>query len=185
MTNISKWSRGRGGAGAFACVLAIVLLSPACKEHKVASRPPEEEPPRLASVLKMGDPKIEPQLITGFYGVENGAWRWAGKQFSVNLLPPPGAAQNGGKLVAKLTVPAVVIEKNKSVSVSATAGNVALAPETYTKPGDYVYTREVPASALIGDVVRVDFALDKAMPPAPPDIRELGIIVLSIGLEGK
>src|SRR5262249_56045175 len=108
-----------------------------------------------------------------------------GRELGVRVGGGGGGGGGGGKGGERGGVPAVVIEKNKSVSVSATAGNVALAPETYTKPGDYVYTREVPASALIGDVVRVDFALDKAMPPAPPDIRELGIIVLSIGLEGK
>jgi hypothetical protein len=36
-----------------------------------------------------------------------------------------------------------------------------------------------------GETVRVDFQLDKAMPPSGADRRELGIIVLSIGLESK
>jgi hypothetical protein len=178
------WSRDRKGAGVILLILAVAL-STACKERKVGSRAADEEPPRMASVLSMGDPKAEPQLVTGFYGVENGAWRWVGKQFAVNLLPPFGSAQKGGKLTVKLTVPPVVIEKNKSVSLSATVGNAPLAPETYTTPGDYVFVRDVPASALIGDAVRVDFVLDKAMPPAPPDIRELGLIVLSVGLESK
>jgi hypothetical protein len=133
----------------------------------------------------MGDPKAEPQLVTGFYGVEAGAWRWAAKQFTVSLHPPPGSAQKGGKLTVKLTVPPVVIEKNHNVSLSANVGNVTLAPETYTTAGEYSYVRDIPASALGGDAVRADFALDKAMAPTPPDIRELGIIVLSIGLESK
>ena len=36
-----------------------------------------------------------------------------------------------------------------------------------------------------GDTVRVDFQLDKAIPPGGGDIRELGIVVLSIGLEAN
>ena len=36
-----------------------------------------------------------------------------------------------------------------------------------------------------GESVRVDFVLDKAMPPSGPDIRELGVVVISIGLESK
>jgi hypothetical protein len=168
-----------------ALLLLAVTVAPACKGRKVRSRATDEETPRMASVLNMGDPKAEPQLVTGFYGVEAGAWRWAAKQFTVTLKPPVGSAQKGAKLSVKLTVPPVVIEKNKNISISATAGNAALAPETYTTPGDYVYVRDVPGSALAGDSVRVDFALDKVLPPAGADIRELGIIVLSIGLESK
>jgi hypothetical protein len=168
-----------------ALLLLGVALAPACKGRKVRSRGTDEETPRMASVLNMGDPKAEPQLVTGFYGVEAGAWRWAAKQFTVTLRPPAGSAQKGAKLSVKLTVPPVVIEKNKNVSLSATVGSAALAPETYTTPGDYFYVRDVPASALTGDSVRVDFVLDKAMPPSGADIRELGIIVLSIGLESK
>ena len=164
-------------------VFALVL-SPACK-RKVRTGATEEGAPGMASVLNMGDPKVEPQLVTGFYGVEAGAWRWVARQFTVALRPPLGSAQKGAKLTMKLTVPQVVIDKEKNVSASAAAGGVPLAPETYTTAGDFLYVRDVPASALTGDSVRVDFQLDKAMPPMPPDIRELGIIVLSIGLESK
>jgi hypothetical protein len=133
----------------------------------------------------MGDPKVEPQLVTGFYGVEAGAWRWAGKQFTVTLRPPFGASQKGGKLTVKVAVPQVTIDKLKTISLSATVGDSALPPETYTTAGEFFYVRDVPASALTGESVRVDFQLDKAMAPAPPDIRELGIIVHTIGLESK
>ena len=101
------------------------------------------------------------------------------------IRPPFGASQKGAKLTAKLTVPPVTIEKLKSISLSATAAGSALPPETYTTPGDYVYVREIPASLLTGDSLRVDFQLDKAIPPSGADIRELGIIVLNIGLESK
>ena len=37
----------------------------------------------MQSILNMGDPKIEPQLVNGFHGVEAGAWRWTAKQFTV------------------------------------------------------------------------------------------------------
>ena len=66
-----------------------------------------------------------------------------------------------------------------------TAGGSALPPETYTTAGDYFYVREIPASLLTGDSLRVDFQLDKAIPPSSSDIRELGIIVLTVGLESK
>ena len=167
-------------------VLMALMLAPiGCKKKKVRVGATDEESPRMQSVLNMGDPKVESQLVTGFHGIEASAWRWTEKQFTVALRTPFGASQKGAKLTVKLTVPPVTIEKLKSISLSATAGGNALPPETYTKPGDYLYVRDVPASVFSGDTVRIDFQLDKAMPPSGADQRELGIIVLNIGLESK
>jgi hypothetical protein len=166
-------------------LMALVLAPIGCKSKKVRVGGTDEETPKMQSVLNMGDPKVEPQLVTGFHGIEAAAWRWTEKQFTVALRPPVGASQKGAKLTVKLTVPPVTIEKLKSISLSATAGGTALAPETYTTPGEYSYVRDIPASVLTGETVRVDFQLDKAMPPSGADRRELGIIVLNIGLESK
>jgi hypothetical protein len=38
---------------------------------------------------------------------------------------------------------------------------------------------------MTGDAVRVDFELDKAIPPSEQDARELGIVVSKVGLEVK
>lgn len=179
----------RRGAAARVCgtvVLMALVLSPiACKRKTVRIGATDEETPRMRSVLMMGDPKVEPQLITGFHGIEAAAWRWTAKQFTVALKPPFGSGQKGAKLTVKLTIPAVTVEKLKNVSLSATAGGSSLPPETYTTAGDYFYVREIPASLLTGDSLRVDFQLDKAIAPSSADIRELGIIVLTIGLESK
>jgi hypothetical protein len=167
-------------------LLVTLALAPvACKRKKVLVGGADEETPRMQSVLQMGDPKIEPQLVKGFHGIEAGAWRWTEKQFTVTLRPPFGASQKGAKLTVRLTVPGVAIDKLKTISVSATAAGSALPPETYTTPGEYFYVREIPASLLTGDSLRVDFQLDKAMTPSGADIRELGIIVTSIALEGN
>ena len=166
-------------------LIAALVLAPACKRKKVKVGATDEETRGMMSVLNMGDQKVEPQLVKGFHGIEAGAWRWTEKQFTVALRPPFGAAQKGAKLTVKLTVPPVVIEKLQTVSLSATAAGTALAPETYTTAGDYFFIRDLPASILGGDSVRVDFQLDKAMAPSGADIRELGIIVLNIGLESK
>jgi hypothetical protein len=165
--------------------IALALAPTGCKNKKVKVQATVEETPRMASAVSMGDPKAETQLTVGFYGVEAGAWRWTAKQFTVVLRPPSGSAQSGGKLELKLTVPPVVIEKLKIISLSAAANGSPLPPETYTQAGDYTYTRDVPASALTADSVRIDFQLDKAIPPTASDLRELGIIVLSAGLESK
>ena len=166
-------------------LIALVLAPIACKSKKVRVGTTDEETPKMRSVLAMGDPKVEPQLVKGFHGIEAGAWRWTEKQFTVALRPPFGSGQKGGKLTVKLTVPPVTIEKLKTIALSATAGSTALPPETYSTAGDFQYVRDVPASELTGDSVRIDFQLDKVMAPSGADIRELGIIVLSIGLESK
>ena len=167
-----------------ALVITLLIVPAGCK-RKVKVAATDEETPRMASSLNMGDPKSEPQLVTGFHGIEAGAWRWTARQFTVVLRPPFGASQKGARLNLRLTVPPVVIEKLKNVSLSANAGGSALPPETYTTAGDYTYTRDLPASLLTADSLRVDFQLDKAMPPSGADLRELGIIVLSVGLESK
>ena len=164
----------------------ILLFAPlGCKGRRVRTQQTDEEAPRMASTVHLGDPRMGAQLVSGFYGVEGGAWRWTARRFTAVLRPPAGAAQKGATLTVKLTVPAVVIEKEKDVTLSASIGGTALAPEPYAKAGDYTFKRDVPAAALAGDTVRLEFELDKAMPPSGADQRELGIIVLVIGLESK
>ncbi len=168
-----------------AFLMLLVLSAPACKQ-KVETRPTvEETTPRLASTVHTNDARSAGQLLSGFYGIENGAWRWTGKQFTVSLGTPAEAAQKGAVLELKLTVPPVTIEKLQSVTLSGAVNGSALAPETYTKPGQYTYRRDVPASALAADPVKAAFQLDKAMPPDGADLRELGIIVSAAGLESK
>ena len=95
----------------------------------------------MASTVNMGDPKTESQLVSGFYGVESGAWRWTAKQFSVVLHPPSGSDQKGAKLQLKLTVPSIVIERLKAISLSAAVNGGVLPAETYSRPGGYLYAR--------------------------------------------
>ena len=168
----------------FLLLMAALFLSPACKRKKV-NVGTDEETPRMMSSLNLGDPKVEPQLVRGLHGIEAASWRWTEKQFTVALRPPFGAAQRGAKLTVKLTVPQVTIDKLKTISLAAAVGGSSLPPETYTTAGEYFYVRDLPASLMAGDSVRVDFQLDKAMPPSGADVRELGIIVFSIGLEAN
>jgi hypothetical protein len=186
MTHTS-WNRpgARMRVGLPVLMAALVLAPAACKRRKVRVGGTDEETPRMMSTLNMGDPKVAPQLVKGLHGIEAGAWRWTAKEFAVALHPPFGAAQKGAKLTVKLTVPPVTIEKLKTVSLAANAGGTALPPETYTTAGDYFFVRDLPAGILGGETLRVDFLLDKAMEPSGADIRELGIIVFSIGLEAN
>ena len=176
----SVWNR----RAAVAAALLVLALS-ACKRKQVKVEQTDEEGPRLSSLVHTGDPKSETQLISGFYGIEQNAWRWTAQQFSVVLRPPAGAAQKGGTLNVQLAVSPATISQLKTVTLSASAGAAGLPPETYTQAGAFTYTRDVPAGELTGDTVRIDFHLDKALPPNGPDRRDLGLIVSSISLDAK
>jgi hypothetical protein len=161
---------------ALIAALALALVPLACKRKAAAP---------LLSVVEMSNLQAQTQLVSGFYAVEAGAWRWTRRNFSVLLAPPPGAAQNGAWLRARVTAPDSLIAMLNTVTLSARIAGQSLAPETYSAPGNYVYERAVPAAALRDRSTTVSFALDKVMPPGGGDLRELGIVVLSVGLEPK
>jgi hypothetical protein len=173
-----------------ALTAALVLAPAACKRHRKNAS--EARPSTAAqnaaapsSLLSMADPKASVQLLHGFYDPEQGSWRWTAKQFSVVLHPPANAKNKGALLVLKLNIPEVSIQELKTLTLSANVNGRTLAPETFTKPGDYTYQRDVPASLLAGDMTTVDFLLDKAIPPGRFDLRELGVVAQAVGFEAK
>jgi hypothetical protein len=166
-------------------LIALVLVFPVACKKKRKRAPVVFDDGMLASMVQTADPRASVQLVRGFYSVEGNAWRWTSRNFTVSLRPPKTAAQTGARLVLKLAVPEVSIQRLKSVKLSATVNGYALPPEEYAKPGDYTYSCDVPPSALTGNAVTVDFTLDKALPPTASDQRELGVVVSMIGFEAK
>jgi hypothetical protein len=171
--------------GPLALIAALVLAPAGCRRQRVKVQETEEEAPRLASMIHMADPRAGSQLLSGFHDIEQNAWRWTERRFSVALRPPAGSAQNGGVLNLKFTIPEVTITKLQEITLAASVNGSPLPPETYKKAGDYTYTREVPPHVLTGESVRVDFTLDKALAPGEADGRELGVVVLNARLEPK
>jgi hypothetical protein len=145
----------------------------------------EEEPPPLAARVDMADPRTARQLISGWWSVEDSTWRWTARKFAVILRPPIGAAKAGAVLRCNFTLPEVVFSHCKQVTLSASMQGRPLAPETYTHPGAAPYTRAIPADILSVHSVRIDFELDKAMPPSQADSRELGLIARGVSLEPR
>lgn len=112
-------------------------------------------------------------------------WCWTEKNFSVALGRPSTATQKGATLVLAFAVPDTVINKLKSITLVAVVSGLILAPETYTKSGDYTYSRDLPPTSFTNEKVTVDFHLDKSLRASGNDLRELGVIVSAIGFENK
>jgi hypothetical protein len=162
-----------------AVAVALFAAGSGCKSNTQANLPP-------LSTLSVSQPRAESQLIDGFWQVENNAWRWTRHDFSVLLMPPPGAAQNGATLEFRFTLPDVIIDKRQSLTLTATVGNVKLPPETYTASGSYVYKSDVPAAAFQAGVpVKVAFATDKYLRAGEVERRELALIANVFALNPK
>jgi hypothetical protein len=106
-------------------------------------------------------------------------------QFSVVLRPPSDGAEKGATLKLRYSIPGTVIDQLKPITLKASVGGVPLPPETIAESGEHIYARDVPAAALKGGPVTVDFSVDKFLPAGQVDQRELGVIVVSAGFEGK
>jgi hypothetical protein len=168
-------------------LLAIALTTVACTgKHSQSAVQNEEAPVQPVSVVKMNDAKASAQLLSGFYTIEAGAWRWTSGKFSVLLATPIGAAQNGGTLTLDFNLPDVVVKRIPKVTLTASVNGKAVGSNTYGSAGAAVFTADVPKELLTSDSVKVEFALDKDLPPnSIGDVRELGIIANSVGLAGK
>jgi hypothetical protein len=167
-------------------ILLFITMVPACqrRKHDPQALVPEQNTP-LVSTVNVNDPAASAQLVRGFYALEAGTWRWTMKNFEVVLKPPTGAAENGARLDFQFTIPDAIITRLGAVTVTAAINGLALRPETYSKPGDYRYVRDVPASALHGDAVAVEFASDKAIPPTPDDAHEFALVAVSMALQSN
>src|SRR5579871_1344628 len=94
-------------------VLTAALAFVACKSDRSRVTVQNEEAPpesQLLSTIRMNDAAAVPQLLSGFYAVENNAWRWTSGKFSVSLRVPP-AAQNGATVALSFTIPEIIAQK--------------------------------------------------------------------------
>ena len=127
------------------------------------------------SALKTSDPTAEDQLVDGFHGIEQSAWRWAAKDFTIALLVPKSP-----KPILALDISvaqALLAQTGGSITLKARVGDVELAPQTYTADGNYTYERDLPSVIRENTVVQIQFSVDKGIGPRNGDPRVLGLIV--------
>ncbi len=169
-------------------VLAVgaVMLETGCKSSRRSRvTTVEEESGGLRSRIVLADPATAIQLVKGFHQLEPDGWRWTMGQFTVTLLVPKEAAQKGGRLKVELTYPEPAFQKLGPASLRATVDSLALEPQTYSAAGAATYERDIPASALSGETVTVDFALDQYLNAGQVEERELGLIVSAFELTAR
>lgn len=138
-----------------------------------------------SSVVNMGNRTSAFQLISGFYMIEDGRYRWTMKDFSVALALPPASDKNGARLLLTLFVPKQHINLLGPITLQAEMNGVQLQPQTFTKDGEFTYIRDVPPSAARTHLLPVRFTLNKAAAPTKTEDRELGIVVTRAALEPK
>jgi hypothetical protein len=136
-------------------------------------------------MIRVADSRATTRLVKGFYETDNPYWRWTAREFSIILNAPKGAAQNGAVLVLRYAIVEGVLARLKTLDLSIAVDGIALPRQHYDKPGQFTLRLDVPAEALQYDPVRVDFTLDKALPPSGREVRELGMIVSDVGFEPR
>lgn len=172
---------------ALSALAALLLFTTAGCQRRHHPNPAAtiEEEGELASTISVAEPRDASQVLNGFHGIEQGAWRWTRKEFSVSLAPPAGARARGARLQLFYVIPDVVKDALLGANVRASVGGVDSGSCRIDKPGEHSCTFDVPPAALEGEAVIAKFAVDKAYGPTPQDTRELALIVYKIGLEAK
>jgi hypothetical protein len=120
------------------------------------------------------DGQVTVLLGRGWHETEEGGWRWTERRLAVRLEP------SANEIVLQLYVPEGLIARAGSVTLAANKNGRDLKPETYTEAGTYEFRRNLTPSAAGETDVRVDFALNDALPPDASDDRERGIIVSGV-----
>ncbi len=166
-------------------ILSVLTIAGCKHRHRPNPNATVEEESELSSAVSVADPRDSSQLLGGFYELEQNAWRWTAKQFSVSLATPKGASARGGKLECQFTIPDVAAASLSGVSIAATVGGTKLTPFRASKTGEQTATFDVPPEALQAVAVIAEFELDKTVPLQAGETRVLGLIVSRFALVSK
>jgi hypothetical protein len=128
-----------------------------------------ERHPTLAW-LSMNAAEAPVQIVSGLYGLENGAWRWMSGAAMVLLKSPPQPLP----IEAVFTIPDSAPARHMELQLD---GRV-VASQTYTTPG--AYTLRSPPETPAGPTATVTLTADRTF-SVPGDHRELGVVVSAIG----
>ena len=135
--------------------------------------------PTAAAYLRVADLRSKPQLVSGWYPIEDGAWRWMAKQAEVVLETPAGARVS---FDMDLFFPADYMRRaGGPVTISVRVNDKLLTRQTYQASGGYHLSAMVPSGIATFPTSKVSIRLNRALPPSGAELRELGAIVAGLG----
>ncbi len=167
----------------FCCLAALACLGCPRNEPMMPIEEGEDSPAQLLPSINVADPRSEPQLLEGFYPLEQGTWRWTEKEFSVILSVPAAVPGHQPNLDARVSlpsalqdlVPMTLFAEVEDVEVGSHVFNELVTEELVTFP--------IPDGLLADEAALIKFRLDKALGPRDSDSRQLGVIVTSIAIK--
>jgi hypothetical protein len=138
---------------------------------------------QLLSSVNVADPRGEPQLLSGFYPLEQGTWRWTAKSFSVILATPPPVEGHQPDLDLRVTLPDS-LQPYLPITLSAEINHKDVGKHVFTElVREQLVTIPIPDGVLTQEPALVEFTLDKALSPGEADGRELGMVVASVAIK--
>jgi len=113
------------------------------------------------------------RLREGWHQLEDNAWRWTERTFSMEL--DTSASLQPATLRFAFQLPEIVFAQTPVLNLAVRINGTAVASGIYSMPGEHEYIATVPPTD--GQVSIAEFELDRAIAPTDQDRRELGLIV--------
>jgi MFS family permease len=126
----------------------------------------------VLSDLRMNATEAAQQIVSGVYQLEQGQWRWTGKEAVILLKPPAEPSQ----LVLRFVIPDAAPARRIQVALN----DQVVASQDFPVPGSF--TIQTDKTKPDGDSSKVTITVDKTFSPQP-DRRELGIILTEVGFK--
>jgi hypothetical protein len=136
----------------------------------------------LASTVTVTSDKAG-QLVSGFYEVEDNAWRWTHRRFEILFPAPMDAARAGGTADLDVALPATMFARFGAQTITCSLDGVAASPVTLSAAGRTHVRFAFPP--FTQEVARLACQVEKVIPPGGGDPRELGIIVHRASLQAR
>lgn len=131
------------------------------------------------SYLNLGDIRTRPQLVSGWYAVEDGAWRWMAKEGEAVLRTPAGAPVNFE--MALYFPPDYMQRAGGPVTVLVAIDGKPFAQEVYIEPGGHQLSKTVNGGFLRSPIAKIRITLNRWLAPSGSEQRELGAVVERLG----
>jgi SAM-dependent methyltransferase len=117
-------------------------------------------------------------LERGWHELEYEIWRWTARRFGIRMEVPEARAPATVRF--RFQLPEELLARRDAVTLRATVNGIAMAPRTFSTPGEHEYSGTV--ATIEAGVAEVEFELDSGLGPTPEDRRELGVMVNFEGL---